>query len=146
MHPASTTDQDRARLAAALRACARGLHPDEAACELIISHATWLHRGDFSDDFIHTGISITDASTPMASIDWIAAITALDAGHLPCSGGEGRMLRIAASLAAAIPVSMRDTLVGLDTANSQIVLEAIAHATGHQFLTPADNVTPITPL
>jgi hypothetical protein len=145
MHPASTTDQDRARLAAALRACAGGLHADEAACELIINHATWLHRRDFSDDFMHTGISITDPSTPMASIDWTGAITALDTGHLPCSG-ESRMLRIAASLAAGIPVSMRDTLVGLDTANSQIVLEAIAHATGHQFLAPVDNVTSITPL
>jgi hypothetical protein len=54
------------------------------------------------------------------------------------------MLRIAASLAAGIPVNMRDTLVGLDTANSQI--EAVAHATGHQFLATADNVTSITPL
>jgi hypothetical protein len=85
MHPASSDDHDRAQLAAALRACAKGLRADEAACELIINHATWLHRRDFSDDFIHTGIIITDASTLMASIDWTAAITALDAGHLPCS-------------------------------------------------------------
>jgi hypothetical protein len=136
MHPASTGDQDHARLTAALRACASGLHAAEAACELIISHATWLHRPDFSNDFIQTGISITDACTPMADIDWTAAITALDAGHLPCSGGEARMLRIAASLAAGIPVSIRDNLVGLDTANSQIVLEAMAHATGHPLLAP----------
>lgn len=136
MHPGSAGDQDPAGLAAALRACASGLHAAEAACELIINHATWLHRRDFRDDFLQTGVSITDASTPMADIDWTGAITALDAGNLPCSGGEARMLRIAASLAAGIPVNMRDALVGLDTANSQIVLEAIAHTTGHRILAP----------
>jgi len=135
MHPASTDDRTHARLAAALRACASGLHAAEAACELIINHATWLHRRDFSDDFIQTGISITDASTPMADIDWTAAITALDAGHLPCSGGEARMLRIAASLAAGIPVNIRDTLVGLDTANSQQPDRARSHGPRHR--TPA---------
>ena len=30
--------------------------------------------------------------TDMAAIDWPAAIVALDAGELPCSGGEGRIL------------------------------------------------------
>jgi len=34
----------------------------------------------------------------MASVDWPAAITALETGALPCSGGEARMLRIAANL------------------------------------------------
>ena len=86
-------------LPAALRACARGIYPLEAGVDLLISHAFWPHREDFQDQFIHTGISITDGVTTMAEIDWQAAISALDGRHLPCSGGEERMLRLAASLA-----------------------------------------------
>jgi hypothetical protein len=44
----------------------------------------------------------------MATIDWPAAITALDGGGLPASGGERRVLRLAASLADGIPVDLRD--------------------------------------
>ena len=51
----------------------------------------------------------------MAAIDWDAAITALNSGDLPCSGGERRILQLSASLAAGIPVSLRDTVTGLDT-------------------------------
>src|SRR5260370_12429306 len=57
----------------------------------------------------------------MATIDWPAAITALGAS-LPCSGGERRMLRITASLAAGIPVDLRDTLTGLDDPTIQLLL------------------------
>jgi hypothetical protein len=49
------------------------------------------------------------SGTPMAAIDWDAAITALTAGSLPCSGGERRILQLAASLAAGTPASLRDT-------------------------------------
>jgi hypothetical protein len=119
-------------LPAALRACARGLYPLEAGVDLLISHACWLHREDFQDDFIRTGISITDGVTAMAEIDWQAAVTALDARHLPCSGGEERMLRLAASLAAGIPVSLRDTLTGIDHRNTGLVIRAISHASGQR--------------
>ena len=34
------------QLSAALRAAAAGIHPDEAAAGLIISHGTFLHRDD----------------------------------------------------------------------------------------------------
>jgi hypothetical protein len=50
----------------------------------------------------------------MAWIDWDAIIAALDSGHLPASGGGIRMVRIAASLAAGHPVSLRDAVPGLD--------------------------------
>ena len=66
-------------LPAALRAGADGLYTLEAATGLIIAHASWLARGDFAP-FIHHG-----AGT--AAIDWEAAISALDAGGLPSSGG-----------------------------------------------------------
>jgi hypothetical protein len=119
-------------LPAALRACARGLYPLEAAVGLLISHACWLGREDFRDHFIHTGISITDGVTAMAEIDWQAAISALDARHLPCSGGEERILRLAASLASGTPVSLRDTLTGIDHRNIELVITAILHAWGQR--------------
>jgi hypothetical protein len=119
-------------LPAALRACARGLYPLEAGVGLLISHACWLHREDFQDQFIHAGISITDGTTTMAEVDWHAAITALNARHLPCSGGEERILRLAASLAAGIPVNLRDTLTGIDHRNIQLVITAILHAWGQR--------------
>jgi len=119
-------------LPAALRACARGIYPLEAGVDLLISHACWPHREDFQDEFIHTGISITDGATTMAEIDWQAAISALDARHLPCSGGEERMLRLAASLAGVIPVSLRDTLTGIDHRNIELLITAILHAWGQR--------------
>jgi hypothetical protein len=36
----------------------------------------------------------------MAAVDWDALITTLDSGRLTASGGEQRIIRIAASLAA----------------------------------------------
>ena len=86
------------QLSAAMRVAAAGIHPDEAATGLIISHGTFLRREDFLCH-VETAASITD-STPMAWIDWDAVTAALDGGRLPASGGEKRIVRIAASLAA----------------------------------------------
>ena len=79
---------DPADLTAALRAHARGLHTSEAAIELLIGNASWLHRSDFVHPFVHTATGLIDG-TPMASIDWTTAITALNNAHLQCSGGRG---------------------------------------------------------
>jgi hypothetical protein len=57
----------------------------------------------------------------MAWIDWDAA---LDSGHLPASGGEKRIVRIAASLAAGHPVSLRDAIPGLDQRSLHLVTTA----------------------
>ena len=84
------------QLAAALRAAAAGIHPDEAAAGLIISHGTFLRREDFLCH-VETAACIGDG-TPMAWIDWDAVIAALDGGRLPASGREKRIVRIAASL------------------------------------------------
>jgi hypothetical protein len=121
-----TTDN----LVAALRACATGLYPLEAATELFISNGTFLHRHDFTSRFIEQGTSISDGTTPMAAIDWNAAITALQAGEVSCSGGERRILLLSASLAVGIPVDLRDTATGLDDANVARLLTAIRHASG----------------
>lgn len=71
------------QLSVALRAAAAGIHPDEAAAGLIIGHAAFLHRGDFTRH-VETATCISDG-TPMAWIDWGAVIAALDGGHLPAS-------------------------------------------------------------
>ena len=119
-------------LPAALRACAAGIYPLEAGAGLLIGHSSWLEREDFHGQFIHIGISITDGVTEMAEIDWQAAISALDAWKLPCSGGEERMLRLAASIAGGIPVSLRDTLPGIDHRNIELVITAVLHAWGQR--------------
>jgi hypothetical protein len=115
-------------LTAALHACAAGLYPLEAGVALLTSHGTFLHRDDFTSHFIQHG---TSCGTPMAAIDWDAAITALNSGDLPCSGGERRILRLAASLADGIPIDLRDSVTGLDGGNTALLLTAIRHATGN---------------
>ena len=119
------------RLSDALRACARGIHPLEAGTSLLIDCGNWLHRPDFTSRFITTGTSISDGVTVLAATDWEAAIAALHAGELPASGGERRILLLAASIAAGTPVSLNDTLAGIDRRNASLVVSAIAHATGH---------------
>jgi hypothetical protein len=118
------------RLSDALRACARGIHPLEAGTSLLIDCGSWLHRPDFTSRFITTGTSISDGVTVLAATDWEAAIAALHAGELPASGGERRMLLLASSLAGGTPVSLSDTLAGIDRRNASLVVSAVAHAAG----------------
>lgn len=118
------------QLSAALRAAAAGIHPDEAAAGLIISHGVFLRRDDFTRH-VETAASIGDG-TPMAWIDWDAVITAPDGGGLPVSGGERRIVRIAASLAAGHRVSLRDAIPGLDQRSLGLVTAAIRHAAGQR--------------
>jgi alpha-D-ribose 1-methylphosphonate 5-triphosphate synthase subunit PhnL len=69
----------------------------------------------------------------MAWIDWDAVIAALDCGRLPESGGEKRIVRIAASLTADHPVSLGDAIPGLDHRSRQLVtITAIRHAAGRR--------------
>jgi hypothetical protein len=118
-------------LAEALRANACGLYCAEAAVRLLVGHLVWLLRADFVVSFIEIGQCAVDG-TPMALVDWPAAIAALDAGRLPCSSGEGQVLRIAASLAEGIPLDVREAVCGLDAANIVLVVEALLHAAGHR--------------
>jgi 8-oxo-dGTP diphosphatase len=129
--PANHPQRDEPSLAEPLRASACGLCAAQAGTELLIAHATWLHRSDFCDRFVHLDTRLTD-DTDMASIDWPAAITAIDTGELTCSGGEGRMLRLAASLIAGTPVNLGDALVGLDSRNLNLVSQAVLHTAGRR--------------
>jgi hypothetical protein len=53
---------------------------------------------------------------------------------LPCSGGEGRVLRIAASIAEGVPVDLREAVTGLDENNAVLAAAAVLHAAGHRDL------------
>ena len=117
-------------LTAALRACAAGLYPLEAGIALLTANGTFLRRYDFTSRFIETGTSISDGTTLMADINWDAAITALHAGELPCSGGERRILELSSSLAGGTPVNLRDAVTGIDGANITRLITAILHASG----------------
>lgn len=120
-----------ADLAAALRAHAAGVYSLQAAADLLISHATWLHRRDFTIPFIDTSCGPCP-DTELSYVNWEAAVTALDTGNLPCSGSEGQMLRLAASLADGIPVDLRDALTGLDADNISLVTRAVLHVSGRR--------------
>ena len=115
-----------------MRAWAKGLLCLEAAVELLIGHRQWLHRKDFLDVAVEPGWEAFGAPV-MAAVDFEAAAAALVAGVLPCSG-EGRVLRLAASIAAGVPVDLREALTGLDGANSGLVAAAVLHAAGHRDL------------
>lgn len=113
-------------LPAGLRAAAAGAYALEAAAGLIIAHGTWLARDDFTC-FIEYG-----AGT--AAIDWEAAAAALEAGDLPSSGGERRMLMLAASLAGQAPVILGDAITGIDDTNTGLLVKAVLHASGQRQL------------
>ena len=66
----------------------------------------------------------------MAAVDFEAAVRALEAGVLPCSSGEGHVLRIAASIAGGVPVDLREAVSALDHANTMLVARAVLHAAG----------------
>lgn len=120
------------RLGDALRACARGIHPLEAGTGLLIDCGSWLHREDFTSRFITVETSISDGVTLLAATDWETAVTALHTGELPASGGERRMLLLAASIAGGTPVSRYDVLPGVDQHNIQLLITAIRRASGNR--------------
>jgi len=116
-----------------LRAWAKGLFSTEAAVELLIGHRSWLSRGDFLEIAVEFGYGIGDGAV-MAAVDWEAAVAALETGRLPCSGGGGRMLRLAASMAGGVAVDLGSALPGLDERNITLIAGAVLQAAGHREL------------
>jgi hypothetical protein len=116
-------------LAAALRAWAKGLFTYEAAVELLIGHRWWLVRDDFLG-YVEPCRGFHGES--MAAIDWWAAWTALEDGHLPCSSGERQILRVAASIAEGAPIDLRDAVSCLDEVDSVLVARAVLAAGGYR--------------
>ena len=105
----------------ALRRWAKGLYPLEAGVELLIRafdgrfanpSQPWVQEGDDAGWW------------------WIDAEQMTEDNYGALSGGETRLLRIAASLLDGPPVDLSRNLSGLDREHLQLVLDAIAHAGG----------------
>lgn len=129
---ATATDETLAKVATPahlLRTHAAGLLAETAAVDLLITHRYWLTRAAFTDRFVHP-VTTGDGRRVGAWIDWAAAITALQRGELPCSASEATMLRIAASLATDLPITLGEILGGLDRTNIAAVTTAITAANG----------------
>ncbi|WP_420112125.1 hypothetical protein [Pseudactinotalea sp.] len=102
-----------------LRVWARGIYPVEAGVELLIRHdkaiyddAPWVH-----DD---------------GERAWLDVDVLLD-GSGAWSGGEQRIVRLAASLIGQERVNLSDDVTGNDRRTTALVLASIAHANGsHQ--------------
>lgn len=103
-----------------------GINAETAAVDLIAHHGVWLHRPDFAPFLQHGRCHATDE--PITAIRWRAAHTALQRGQLPCSGSEANVLRIASSIAAGIPIRLRNVLGNLDHRNIAHVMRAIGLA------------------
>lgn len=110
----TTTNQ----IADALREWAKGIYPTESAVELLIrtglaEAGPWLRRNsEFSDRW------------------WIDADQINDDVIGVYSGGQQRLLRIAAALLGGQPVNLYEDVPGLDRQHLAQVLAAIAHAGG----------------
>ena len=115
----------------ALRAHARGLYHAEAAVELLIGHERWLGCEEFVGRFVWVGRAMVGGGV-LAVVDWPAAVKALVGGGLPCSGSEGCVLRIAASIAAGVSVDLGECLSTLDKSNVDLVVQAVRHANGRR--------------
>jgi hypothetical protein len=110
-----------------LRVWAKVLLCLEAAVELLIGHRSRLFREDFLAVAVESGREVF-SGREIAAVDFVAA-----AGALPCSG-EGRVLRIAASIAEGVPVDLREAVTGLDENNAVLAAAAVLHAAGHRDL------------
>lgn len=95
---------------------------------MLVGHRCWLDREDFLAFALEC---LDDGVAPMAALDWVAAVTALDTGRLACSGSDARMLRLAAGIAGGVPVDLGDALSGLDRHNAALVAAAMMWAAGH---------------
>jgi hypothetical protein len=117
------------QLALLLAAGSDGAPAETAAVRLLDLGGTWLARPDFVTGFIRVGDSpIT--GLPLGIIRWQPAIRALRAGGLPSSAGEAATLRIAASLAADVPVELGQAITSLDRPSLASVTTAVRIAGG----------------
>lgn len=112
----------RADTAEELRTWARGSHPVEAATELLLRA--------FDGRFAQPGVPwIRHDHRPV----WVDFDAITDQATGVYSGGERRLLAIAATLGGNQQVNLNDVLPGLDRSVLTLVLATVAHAAGsHQ--------------
>ena len=118
------------QLSAALRAAAAGIHPDQAAAGLIISHGAFLHRERLHRP--HRDRRLHQRRHPDGVDQLGRGHRRARQRHLPALAGKSRIVRIAASLAAGHPVSLRGAIPGIDHRSLELVTTAIRHAAGQR--------------
>ena len=123
-------------LADAIRAWAKGWLPTEAAAELLIGQRAWLLREDFLQVAVEVGWE-PFRGREVAAVDFAAAADAVQ-GVLPCSDGERQVLLVAASLAAGIPVDLREAALCMDADNAARAARAVCHAAGRRVQVAAE--------
>lgn len=107
----------------AIRAWARGIYPSEAGVELLIRQGRAIYEGA---PWLTALESLGADRPPMVAID----VDQLLAECGVWSGGEQRIVRIAASLLGGPEVDLSTAVSGLDREHQVLVLAAIAHAGG----------------
>lgn len=108
-----------------LRAWAKGSYTTVAATELLIrAFGGWAAAP--GNPWIHASATTPEGYLERAWIDFEAIPENVGA----LSGGERRVLMIAASIAENVPVVLGDVVPGLDRNNLSLVLAALAHAGG----------------
>ena len=117
------------QLARLLAAGSDGLPAETAAVRLLDLCGAWLARPDFITGFIRVGASPL-SGRPLGIIRWQPAIRALRGGGLPSSVGEAAIPRIAASLAADVPVELGQAITGLNRVSLAAVTTAVRTAGG----------------
>lgn len=101
------------------RACS--IHPLGGGAGVLIGCGNWWHREGFTSWLWHH----PDGQHQLGNRDH-----RLDADELPRSGAERHGLRLAVShRRGTIPVSLCDTLSGIDHRNADLVIKAIGHVT-----------------
>ncbi|MFJ3949058.1 hypothetical protein ACIPXV_03165 [Streptomyces libani] len=120
---------DPAELAKTLQATADGSLAHSAAIGLLISHGLWITRLAERPGLLL--IDYSGSSPEPYGVNWLKIVETLAAKELPASGGELRILAIAASLAdTAARIPLGDAITGLDAINLGLVLHAIATVNG----------------
>lgn len=112
-----------------LRDWAKGIYTIEAAVELLIR----FQGGRFASPGDPWIVSPREERRGnMQSRHWLDVdqLTAEAAAGAVLSGGERRVLALAASIAGGSPVDLSDAVSGLDRETLDLVLAAIAHAGG----------------
>jgi hypothetical protein len=107
----------------AVRAWANGIYPTEAGAELLIRHGKAIYEGA---PWLTELDPLDDSRPRMASIDTETLLEETGAW----SGGERRIVRIAASLLGGPPADLANDIPGLDRTTMALVLAALAHANG----------------
>lgn len=111
----------------AVRAWAKGIYPTEAGVELLIRLGRVYEQAPWITEMEPRRTEVGSRGEDRAAgVD----VDQLLDGSGVWSGGEQRMVRIAASLLGGPPVDLAEDVNGVDQENLALVLAAIAHANG----------------